>query len=194
MPSNEALTAWATVGVFVATLIAFIVAYLAWRTARRSLSTAKDAIVKQSEDAVKANLHRRAVVTMQEMRLFRHQAGEHWRALNEHVRQQNILLPVALRSQTPDPMVTRYTRAILEDVERIALGARMEAFDLRIVYQLARSYIIEVHTEFQPYIEALRTGRGRKAQASAYEHFDWLVQEFQQELTPARKLPGTLSM
>lgn len=180
------MTAWATCWLAVATAL---LAYFAWR----AYKVASAAITTQSQDAVRANRHIRAESTMRFIYDWSEKLSTQNQALIAHLLVKKLDEGVAIRDLS-DAETRLHLREMLEAVEHLSLGVRFRAYDGEIVYQLSRARLVYLWDRFQPYIDAVRRGdAAHRAQPTAFEHFEWLVQWLRKkEEKPDTPLPGSL--
>ena len=94
-----------------------------------------------------------------------------------------------------DKTALEYLQNQLDELEVLSTGARMQIYDVNVIYQVARSMILQLWERSTNYRADLRTGKSdtRPAQGSAYEHCKWLAGELSAKLEGGPvQLDGTL--
>lgn len=71
---------------------------------------------------------------------------------------------------------------LLQEVELLALGCRLDVYSTQVVYDAARTIMRQTWQMSSAYVQDVRTGDfdSRPASPSAYEHFEWLIHRFDQ--------------
>ena len=91
-------------------------------------------------------------------------------------------------------------RQWLDEVELLALGARMGFYDPRVIHYACKTAVTFAWGQGSTFVQDFRTGDldtgGRHPQPTAYQHTEWLVRQFDalEGLRPDQQLDGSIQL
>ena len=177
-------------------LLAAASAYFAWRAVRAATESLDTALVgvKAATDGVdvavqgvlgahsamvKDHERRMADATMEALFRYLDQSRECWPVIREEAKAQSKTKKELLRTAKGTPARVAHQH-LLQELEMIGTGCRLGVYSSRVVYDVARSTIRQMWDYSALYIADLREGEVdyRGEQRTAYEYFEWLLEEF----------------